>query len=164
MSAKLLAAGGAALLLAGFFEPWFAGTAEFAARDFSGFDLARLVRNFEIASSSDEAGRLRAAAAVLYLVPALGINACVFAWFPMPAPTAALVVGASSLYAAFVLLTVALLSAASITELAPVLGGPQRGFWLSLAGAGLLGMSAAFTLEWNWSRLVRYFLPPERGR
>ncbi len=137
--------GGAALLLAGFFESWFEGTAEFAGRDFSGFDLARLVRNFEIASSAAEAGRLRIAAAVLYLLPALGVNAGVFAWFPVSARTAALVVGGSALYAAFILLAVAFLSAASITDLAGVLGGPQRGFWLSASGAALLGMSAALT-------------------
>jgi len=151
MGVRLLAMGGAALLLAGFFEPWFGGAAEFAARDFSGFDLARLVRNFEIASSPEDAGRLRIATAVLYLVPALGINAGVFVWFPVSGRAVALVVGGSALYAALVLLGVAFLSAASVTDLADVLGGPQRGFWLSATGAGLLGLSALLTFPWRRS-------------
>ena len=72
----MLALLGAALIVWGFFLPWLDGTAEFAARDFSGFDLARLVRNFEIAASSErEEGGLRLTAVVLYLVPALAVNA-----------------------------------------------------------------------------------------
>ena len=55
-----LAVSGAALVVLGFFLPWLDGTAEFAARDFSGFDLARLVRNFELVcliSLGDRPGR-----------------------------------------------------------------------------------------------------------
>ena len=59
----------------GFFLPWLEGTAEFAARDFSGFDLARLIRNFEItAESQSEAGQIRTTALLVYLMPALVVN------------------------------------------------------------------------------------------
>ena len=124
------------LVVAGFFLPWIHGSAEFASRDFTGFDLARLVRNFEIvAASSREAGGFRLTAAVIYLMPALAVNGATLAWLAA-APrisTAALLFAA--VYAAVVLFGVAFLSIASWTELQRVLGGLMPGFGCSLAGS-----------------------------
>lgn len=130
-----MATAGAAFVLGGFFLPWVHGSAEFAARDFSGFDLARLVRNFEVvASSSGEAGKLRVTAVVIYLAPALAVNGAALSWLPghPRLHVAAILVAAA--YALAVLGATAVLSIVSWTELGRVFGGPMTGFWCSLAG------------------------------
>lgn len=140
--ARLLASAGAALVLGGFFLDWFSGSAEFAARDFSGADLARLIRNFEIvASSSTEAGQLRAWAVVLYLAPALAANGAALAWLPVRRPAAAIAALTGAVYIAGVLAVIFVLSVASWTELARVLGGTMPGFWASGVGVALLAQS-----------------------
>lgn len=142
-AARLLASASATLVVAGFLLPWFEGTAEFAARDFSGFDLARLVRNLEIASSTGEAGRFRIAALVMYLVPALAVNAGVFAWVPMRPPAGALASAAAASYVAVVLGALAILASVGDTDMARVLGGAAAGFWVTGVGAIALGVAAA---------------------
>jgi hypothetical protein len=133
----------AALVVSGFFLPWLDGTAEFAARDFSGFDLARLVRNFEIAASSErEEGGLRVTAVVLYLVPALAVNGAAFAVIPPLRRWATPALGIAAAYALFVLVATGVLAAVSWTELEGVMGGALVGFYVSLAGAGLLAIGA----------------------
>lgn len=142
---------GAALVLLGFFLPWVHGSAEFAASDFSGLDLARLVRNFEIvASSSNEAGGLRATAIVLYAMPALAINAAVLAWWPLERKIGGICVVAGALYASFILGVVALFSVAAWSELERVLGAPAYGYWFSAAGAASLA-GAGGALLWRRS-------------
>ncbi len=135
----MLAIAGAALLVVAFFLPWMDGSAEFAARDFSGFDLARLVRNFEIATSEDS-DRLRITAAILYAVPALAVNAAVFAIVPqLRAWATAATVGAAG-YALVVLVSIGVLAVVSGTELQRVLGPAMAGWWVSLVGVGMMGV------------------------
>ncbi|MEX0683872.1 MAG: hypothetical protein WD904_02620 [Dehalococcoidia bacterium] len=142
MAARVLATAGAALLTAGFFAPWVAGTAEFGARDFSGFDLARLVRNFEVVStSSRESGGLRATAVLLYLVPALAVNSVVVTWLRMPPRIASLLIVTAAAYAATVLFAMVLLAGVSWTELERELGHPLIGIWLSACGAATLAVA-----------------------
>jgi hypothetical protein len=138
---------GAALIVGGFFAPWASGAAEFASRDFSGFDLARLIRNFEIASPDEDSGRLRLAAVVMYLSPALAANAGVMAWAPVGRRLAGGAALAAALYAAVVTGGIVLLSAADWTELGRVLGGPLSGFWLTATGVGALAVAAALGLR-----------------
>jgi hypothetical protein len=155
----VLAALGAALVMGGFFFDWFSGTAEFAARDFSGADLARLMRNFEIvASSSTESGQLRASAIVLYLGPALALNGAVLAWLPVRGRFAAAAAFVGGSYAGSLLLGLVLLSAVSWTELERVLGGTLAGFWATAAGAVLL--LQAGSMSW---RSAGAELPPASG-
>jgi apolipoprotein N-acyltransferase len=100
------------------------------------------VRNFEIvASSSQEAGKFRLTAIVIYVAPALAVNGAALAWIATShrVGSAALLVAAT--YVAFVLFGLALLSIASWTELQRVLGGLMPGFGCSLAGS--LGLLAA---------------------
>lgn len=124
------------LVVAGFFLPWIHGSAEFASRDFTGFDLARLVRNFEIvASSSQEAGEFRATAVVIYLVPALAVNGAALAWLAASRRVGAAALLTTAGYTMFLLVGLALLSVASWTELQRVLGGLMAGFAFSLAGS-----------------------------
>lgn len=147
MAPRVLAAAGAALVAVGFFLPWVEGAAEFGARDFSGFDLARLVRNFEIAASSpSEAGRDRLTALVLYAMPALAINGAALALLPViRREAAAIALCIAAAYALIILSSVAALSAISRTELEPVLGDPMSGFFVSLAGAAALAVSAVLS-------------------
>jgi hypothetical protein len=144
-----LAVAGAALVVVGFFLPWVEGAAEFGARDFSGFDLARLVRNFEVvASSSAEAGRDRATALILYAMPALAVNGAVLALLPVVRREAvAVATGVAAAYAVVILAVVAVLSSTSWTELERVLGPPMSGFFASLVGSVLLGASSALTFR-----------------
>ena len=142
-----MAVAGATMAVLGFFLPWLDGTAEFAARDFSGFDLARLVRNFEIvASSPSEAGRDKLTAVVLYAMPALAINGTVLVLVPaVRRKVAAIALGVGAVYALIILAAVAVLSAVSWTALESVLGAPRSGFFVSLAGAATLAVSSPLT-------------------
>jgi hypothetical protein len=139
---------GAALVLAGFFLDWFSGTSEFAARDFSGADLARLVRNFEIvAASSREAGQLRATAVVLYLGPALAVNGAALCWLPVGRRACGVAALAGGLYAAAVLAAAFALSVVAWTDLEEVLGATMAGLWVTAIGAGLLGQAGLMMLR-----------------
>lgn len=143
LPARALATGGAGLVVLGFFLPWVDGAAEFASRDFSGQDLARLMRNFEIvASSSSEAGRFTLTALVLYLVPALAVNAAAIAWLTDSRRVAAAAFLTAGAYGAAVLAGVALVSATGDTDAERVLGGLLTGFACTLAGALALALSA----------------------
>ncbi|MEO8458372.1 MAG: hypothetical protein ABI559_11220 [Chloroflexota bacterium] len=137
---------GAALIVIGFFLPWLDGTGAFAARDFSGFDLARLVRNFEIATPN-QGSQLRATAIALYLVPALAVNGAVLGWFLGRASAIAMLVG--GLYAAAILGVALMLSLVSWTDLGDVLGAPRLGFLVSAAGCALVTQNAVALLLAN---------------
>ena len=130
---------GTALLVAGFFLPWMDGTADFSARDFSGFDLARLVRNFEIATDGDE-GRLRVATVVLYAVPALAVNAAAFTVVPQLRVCERVAVGLAVVYALVVLVGVAVLATIGWTDLEGVLGKVMVGWWVSVVGVVAMGV------------------------
>jgi len=142
----LLAIAGAALLVVAFFLPWMDGSAEFAARDFSGFDLARLVRNFEIATSGDN-DRLRLTAAVLYGVPALAVNAGVFAIVPQLRAWARAAMAVGAVYAFVVLVGIGVLATGSGTELERVMGPAMIGYYVSLVGAFMMAAAAALQLR-----------------
>lgn len=122
-----MAVAGATMVVLGFFLPWLDGTAEFAARDFSGFDLARLVRNFEIvASSSTEANRIGLTAVALYAMPALAINGAVLALVPaIRREAAAIALGIGAVYALVILTGVTALSAVPWTDLEGVLSASR---------------------------------------
>jgi hypothetical protein len=143
VGAAILAVGGAVLVVLGFFLPWFEGAAEFVGRDFSGFDLARLVRNFEIvADSSSEEGRLRVTAVVLYMVPALAANGATFAVVPPLRAWAPVALGIGAGYGLFVLVCAGVLTVVSWTELERVMGEWAIGYLMSVFGATLLGVAA----------------------
>ncbi len=129
--------------MVGFFLPWVNGSAEFASRDFSGFDLARLMRNFEIvSSSSSEAGRFTLTAVVLYLAPALAVNGALFAWAAEARRLAAVGLVLGGVYAAAVLIGVVGISVVDWTEAERVLGGLMAGFACSALGSVALLTSA----------------------
>jgi hypothetical protein len=125
-----------------------AGEDVFELRTFSGFDLARIVRNFEItASSTEETGQIRLVAVALYLVPAVAINGAVLHQLQAHAPgvRAASVIAlfAAATYGLLVLGAVLLLSAASINDFERYVGWPRVGFVLTLAGLAALASVAA---------------------
>jgi hypothetical protein len=153
IGARFLVVAGAALLVVGFFLPWMDGTAEFSARDFSGFDLARLVRNFEIATDGDE-GRLRVATVVLYAVPALAVNAAAFVAVPGLRVWERAAVGIAFVYALVVLVGVAVLASVGWTDLEGVLGRVMVGWWMSLVGVVAMGVGG----------FVAWVAPPPRPR
>jgi hypothetical protein len=147
--ARLAAGVGAAFVVIGFFLPWLEGTAEFAARDFSGFDFARLIRNFEVtAGSGSESGQIRATALMMYLSPALVVNVAIL-WLletPVGIPARALAtatVGAAG-YGLSVLGVLWFLSVVHVNDFADVVGAPRYGFLISALGcAVLLGVGLA---------------------
>jgi hypothetical protein len=149
LPARILATGGAGLVALGFFFPWVDGAAEFASRDFSGLDLARLMRNFEIvASSSNEAGKFTLTALVLYLAPALAVNGAAVTWLTSSRRVAAAGAAVAAVYVGSVLAGVALVSAAGDTDAERVLGGLLIGFASTLAGALALAVSSLL-LVWG---------------
>ena len=146
---RAIAIAGAALVVLGFFQPWLHGTAEFAARDFSGFDLARVVRNLEIvASSSSEEDKFGLMAVALYAMPALAINGAVLALVPaIQRRAAAIALGVAAVYSLAILTMFAALSTISWTNLQGALGSPMNGFFVSATGGAMLCVSAALTVH-----------------
>lgn len=138
-------------MVVAFFLPWMAGEDVFALRTFTGFDLARLVRNFEItATSTPETSRVRAGAVALYLLPALAINGAVLhqlrsfnSHLRLPA-IGAMVVAIG--YGVLVLTTVLLFSFVAINDFEKYVGAPRAGFYLSAAGLTALATAAVAEL------------------
>lgn len=138
-------AAAAALVVIGFFSPWMDGTSAFDLRTFSGFDFARLVRNFEITADSAEAsGQIRASALAIYLMPAVAINgalllqiSALYGSFRYAAGVALLLAAG---YIAAMLFALFLLSAVPVNQFAEIVGLPSWGFGLTLLGALLLGL------------------------
>jgi hypothetical protein len=134
----------AALVVIGFFLPWMDGANAFDLRTFSGFDFARLVRNFEItAGSVPETGQIRATAVAVYLMPALAINGAFLYQISAFARSLRYAAGVALLLAAIyivsMLLALLFLSMVHINQFADVVGPPLWGFGLTLWGALLLG-------------------------
>jgi len=120
------------------------GTNAFDLRTFSGFDFARLVRNFEITADSDPvAGQLRVTAVAIYLMPALAVNAVFLRQLSAFVRSLEHAAGVALLLAAVYILSMLaalfFLSVAHITEFADVVGAPSWGLGLTLSGALLLG-------------------------
>ncbi|MEX1253288.1 MAG: hypothetical protein WEE64_02995 [Dehalococcoidia bacterium] len=141
--APLLTIVAAALAVAGFFLPWMNGAGPFDLRSFSGFDFARLVRNFEItADSASSSAQVRGTAVALYLVPALALNAAVLhAAAPLLGLQRRLVGWAllvSGAYALAILGLLLLLSLAPLNDFQSSVGLPSWGFALSAASGALL--------------------------
>jgi hypothetical protein len=142
-----MAVAGATMVVLGFFLPWLDGTAEFAARDFSGFDLARLVRNFEIVASPPRRQARQADRSCPLRYASAGHHGVVLALVPtVRRKAAAIALGSGAVYALVILTTVAALSAISWTDLEGVLGAPMSGFFVSVAGGVALAASALLTL------------------
>jgi hypothetical protein len=137
------------LIVAGFFLPWVEGANVLDFHSFSGFDLARLVRNFEINAGSDAGlGRLRATALALYLVPALGVNAAMLECLALKRPEARslarLAALSAGVYPIVSLAAVFALSQVPLNDFERVVGTPSWGFSVSAAGAALFGWLGAF--------------------
>jgi hypothetical protein len=133
----------AAVVVAAFFLPWMSGSHELRFHEFSGFDFARLIRNFEItASSQSETGQIRATALLIYLMPAMAANAALMTLLESPAGIPRRVAtGATALaggYGLAVLGAMVFLSAVEVNEFADVVGAPRYGFVLSALGCAVL--------------------------
>ena len=146
----------AVVVVFAFFLPWMHGSNEFDSRAFSGFDFARLIRNFEItAGSPSTMGQLRATAIALYLVPALAVNAVVFdavalvnrGWHRAAGLASVLSAG----YTFAVLGVLLLLSFLPISGLADVVGWPKYGLALTAGGALVMGSIGVLEIG-RWSQ------------
>jgi hypothetical protein len=161
----------ACTLVSAFFLPWMEGEGELRDRAFSGFDFARLIRNFEItAASPSGVGQLRATAVAIYLVPALAVNVAMLSGLALMnrrwigAARLACALGAA--YAMAVLGVLLLLSALPVTDLAGVLGRPEYGYAATAVAAFVMG---GIGLEELWRsptarnrRLERLTRKPDR--
>ncbi len=133
----LLAAG---LVLTGFFLPWIHGAGVFSLRSFSGFDLARLVRHYEIAVDSPTFPR--AIALALYFAPACALNAAlvsvVAGRLGLSRRLRALTLMGSGGYACLIVGTVLVASLGAVGQAQRALSQPEPG--LALAAAGSLAL------------------------
>lgn len=150
---RIASIAGAALVAAAFFLPWMGGQDVFELRTFSGFDLARLVRNFEItASSTQETGQIRLVAVALYLVPALAINGAVLHQVQARAvqfhSASIVALLAAATYGAFILAAVLFLAIVPVNDFEQYVGWPRVGSYLALVGLGTLAFAA-------WAELRR---------
>lgn len=142
-----LSVAAAAIICRGFFLPWMHGDGPFDLRSFSGFDFARLVRNFEITTDTQSSlAQVRASAIALYLLPALAVNAAaVHVAAPvlaLPGRYAAWALRIAAGYAAALLLLVLTFSIVPVNDLASALSWPRMGFALTAAGAAMLWVAA----------------------
>jgi len=147
--AQLLGLAAAALTVAAFFLPWMDGAQPLRFHSFSGFDFARLIRNFEItAESQSEAGQIQATALLVYLMPALVVNSAALRLVRRAASIPAAAVAGASVaaggYGLVVLSSLAFLSVVHVNDFAMVVGAPRYGFLISTLGcAVLLGVGLA---------------------
>ena len=147
--AQLLGLAAAAVTVAAFFLPWMDGAQALRFHSFSGFDFARLIRNFEItAASQSEAGQIRATALLIYLMPALAVNSAVLRLVRRAAGIPATAVAGASVaaggYGLVVLSALVFLSVVEVNDFADVVGAPRYGFLISALGcAVLLGVGLA---------------------
>jgi hypothetical protein len=142
------------LVVAGFFLPWVEGAAVLDTRAFSGFDLARLLRNFEIAvASGTSVNQIRLSAIALYLVPALAVNAAVLQCLSLRVagarPAARVAALAAGFYAAAALTVLFFLSQVRVNDFERVVGTPAWGSLLVVAGAGLFVWLGVFARPGN---------------
>lgn len=131
------------LVVGGFFLPWMDGSGPFGLRTFSGFDFARLVRNFEITTdSASGAAQVRVTAVALYLVPAAAVNAAVLHVLSGLAGLRGRIIGwtiaVGGAYVVAILAVVLLLSLVPLNDFKNAVGLPRWGFATSLAGGLLL--------------------------
>jgi len=141
--APAVALAAAALVLVAFFLPWMAGDGPFSLRTFSGFDFARLVRNFEItADTASSSAQVRGVAVAVYLLPAVAANAAMlrlcaaFRLLDRRVAGWALIGAAAYILAMQALLL--FLSLVPVNDFASSVGLPRWGFALSAAGAAAL--------------------------
>jgi hydrogenase-4 membrane subunit HyfE len=133
----------AVIVTAAFFLPWMDGANELRFHSFSGFDFARLIRNFEItAQSPSETGQIRATALLIYLMPALVVNSCVMTLLQPALKVAAKLAGGALIaaggYGLAVLGVLLFLSVVRVNDFADVVGGPDYGFAISAGASALL--------------------------
>ncbi len=109
-------------------------------RSFSGFDFARLLRNFEItADSPSAAGQVRLTALAFYLAPALAVNGAVLQlaatfWVSLRRWGAAALI-LSGVYSILLIGVLLILSVVPVNDFADVVGPPRYGLALSAASA-----------------------------
>jgi hypothetical protein len=147
LAARATSSAAAALICWAFFLPWMDGSGPFDLRSFSGFDFARLVRNFEITTDSQSSlSQVRASAIALYLVPALAVNAAALhaceGALRLPRSYAAWALAASAIYAGTLLLLILALSLVPLNDLASAVGAPRVGFLLTALGTACLALVA----------------------
>jgi hypothetical protein len=132
-----------ALVVGGFFLPWMDGSGPFGLRTFSGFDFARLVRNFEITTdSASGAAQVRGTAIALYLVPAAAVNSAVLHVLSgvagLRGPIVGWTIAAGGAYVIAILAVVLFLSLAPLNDFENAVGLPRWGFAACLGGGLLL--------------------------
>jgi hypothetical protein len=130
----------ALLVLGGFFLPWMEGAGPFGERSFSGFDFARLVRNFDLAAdTASSTGQVRGTAIALYLIPAAAINGAVLHVIETLSRSrhqaAAWALIAAGAYTLLLLAVLLVLSSVPFNDFAGAVGRPSWGYVATVAGA-----------------------------
>ena len=147
IAGRLIAAAAAAAVLLAFFLPWMDGAGPFDQRAFSGFDFARLIRNFEITTDTTSSfAQVRGTAIAIYLAPALAANAAAIA---VAAPVAGFsgrfvrwCLSGAALYVLALHGLIFLMSAAPMNEFSDAVGLPREGTLLAVGGAATMWFSA----------------------
>lgn len=123
-----------------FFLPWMDGAGPFDQRGFSGFDFARLIRNFEITTDTTASlAQVRGTALAIYLAPALAVNAAAIA---MAAPVAGFstrfvrwCLSGAAVYVLALHGLIVVMSAVPLNEFSDAVGWPREGTALAIGGA-----------------------------
>ena len=170
LSARHLVSVGAALLVfGGFFLPWMDGSGPFGLRTFSGFDFARLVRNFEItADSASATAQVRVSAIAMYIIPAAAVNAAVLHVLSALAELRGRAIGsamaAGGLYVVGMLTLVLFLSLVPLNDFESAVGPPSWGFGVTLGGGLLLAWTGRGELRRATNRFRRDSGPTHEGQ
>jgi hypothetical protein len=143
---RAVSAAAAVVICWAFFLPWMHGDGPFALRSFSGFDFARLVRNFAITTDTQSSlAQVRASAIALYLVPALAVNAAAIhvaaPLLALPRRYAGWALLIAATYGGAMLALVLTLSLVPLNDLAGAVGAPRIGF--ALTATGVVALSIA---------------------
>ena len=147
IAGAILTVTGAALVVAGFFLPWFQGDGVFALRTFSGFGLARDLHTLTTSMETVTGGSLTPL--LFYIAPACAVGVALYvvlAGMSAVSRLLALVVGAYTLALAIVALVVA---TTTVTDADRYLGAPSWGLGITAFGAALMLAGRLMRREWD---------------
>lgn len=138
IAAGWLIVAGAALVVAGFFLPWFEGDGVFALRTFSGFGLARDLHTLTTSMETVTGGSLTPL--LFYLAPAGAVGVALYAVLVGASAISKLLALLVGIYTLAVVTVAIVVAMTALTDAGRYLTAPSWG--LGVTGAGALLMVA----------------------
>jgi len=136
IAAVWLIVGGAALVVAGFFLPWFQGDGVFALRTLSGFGLARDLHTLTSSMETVTGGSL--SPLLFYIAPAGAVGAAIYTALAGKSGVSRLFSVTAGLYGLALAAAVLVVAMTPVTDATRLLGAPSWGLGVTAFGAAVM--------------------------